>query len=83
MAGEPSCSVLCAYQVGSADLWDLTVSHSGCTRPGASSGFRIFECFSLFVGTNLNTNFKNSYLELGMSNLSEPKFVRFILMYTI
>ena len=37
----------------------------------------------LFVFIDLNTRFKNSYLELRVSKLSEPNFVGFIMKYTI
>ena len=39
--------------------------------------------FSLFIILDFVANFKNSYLELGASKLSDPNFVRFFMKCTI
>jgi len=56
---------------GVTDVWVLLTS-------GRHQSVCVFVMFFLFF-TDLNTNFKNLYLELGVSKWSEPNFVGFIM----
>jgi hypothetical protein len=62
--------LLCHWHVGPVDPRVLAISQG-------------FNDLFLFVFLDLIANFKNLYLELGVSKLSEPNFARFILMCTI
>ena len=66
---------------GAIDLWGPAVSRSGCSEPGVRSdlGLNVF----LYSFLEIDSNFKNSYLELGVSKLSEPNFAEFIMKCTI
>ena len=50
--------------------------------PAVSQGFD-FELFYFIIFLDFVSNFKNSYLELGMSILNEQNFVGFIMKCTI
>ena len=57
------------------DAWVLLTS-------GPHLSVTVFVLIFLFF-IDLNTNFKNSYLELGVSKWSEPNFVGFIMKCSI
>ena len=84
-AGQPPCP--CSVSLSCGVLW-LTGPNSQpqwVNGPGALSCWARFEkmIFSWIIFIDFNANFKNLYLELGVSNLGEPNFVGFILKCSI
>ena len=66
--------------MGTGWLRGLAVSRSGVYGLGAPSSRARFEIrFSLFIILDFVAIFKNSYLGLGMSKLSDPYFVGFFM----